>query len=194
MPFYEIYHHCPLTISQQDELAEAITTIHALKFSALRNFVNVSFQDIASAPRYIAGKRQTSNQIFAWVRTGPSRSQADWNDLIQQVTEAWERVCGPPLPQGKARLQPDTSLRMVAVMGGLVAAMEAGFVIPAAGGDAQWLRDHWEVFKAKADQGEQEFVELVRDARDRRLVEEAGEADKREQQRLEEMLGWGDSA
>ncbi|KAK5165078.1 uncharacterized protein LTR77_009175 [Saxophila tyrrhenica] len=194
MPFYEIYHHCPLSISQQDELAAAITDIHAHKFGALKNFVNVSFKDISTAPRYIAGKRQTSNQIFAWVRTGPSRTQEDWNDLIEQVTKAWDNICGTPLPQAKGRTTPDTSLRMVAVMGGLVAAMEAGFVIPQAGGDAQWMRDNWEAFKQRADAGEQEFVDMVKDAQDRGLVEGQGDADKRAQQRLEEMLGWGDSA
>ncbi len=79
-------------------------------------------------------------------------------------------------------------------MGGLVAAMESGFMIPAAGGDAQWMRENWAVFKEKADAGEQEFVDLVEDARSRGLVEDVGEADKREQKRIEEMLGWGDAA
>lgn len=194
MPFYEIYHCCPLSISQQDELAAAITTIHANKFTALKNFVNVAFKDISTAPRYIAGKRQVSNQIFAWVRTGPTRTQDDWTDLIRQIEGAWQHVCGTPLPQAKGRTAPDTSLRGVVVMGGLVAAMEAGFIIPGAGGDAQWLRDHWDEFQAKADAGEQEFVDLVQDAKERGLVEEAGDADKRAQQRLEEMLGWGDAA
>ena len=79
-------------------------------------------------------------------------------------------------------------------MGGLVAAMEAGFIIPGAGGDAGWLRDNWDVFQAKADAGEQEFVDLIKDAKDRGLVEEAGAADKRAQKALEDMLGWGEAA
>jgi len=194
MPFYEVYHCCPLSISQQDELAAAITTIHANKFTALRNFVNVAFKDVNDAPRYVAGKRQTSNQIFAWVRTGPTRTHEDWEDLIRQIEHAWGSVCGLPLPQAKGRTPPDTSLRGVVVMGGLVAAMESGFMIPAAGGDAQWMRENWAVFKEKADAGEQEFVDLVEDARSRGLVEDVGEADKREQKRIEEMLGWGDAA
>lgn len=194
MPFYEIYHCCPLSISQQDELAAAITEIHATKFTALKNFVNVAFKDVQSAPRYIAGKRQSSNQIFAWVRTGPTRTQDDWEDLIRQVEKAWDDICGTPLPRTKGTPERDTSLRGVVVMGGLVAAMEAGFMIPSAGGDALWVKENWAEFKRRADEGEEEFVELVRDAEERGLVAQANGAEKRAQQQLEEMLGWGDAA
>ena len=133
MPFYEIYHTCPLSISQQDELASAITNIHANKFLAPKNFVNVAIKDISTADRYVAGKRLPTNQIFAWVRTGPTRTQDDWNDLISQLEKAWNDIAGTPLPTVKGRAPADTKLRGVIVMGGLVAAMEAGFTIPQAG-------------------------------------------------------------
>jgi phenylpyruvate tautomerase PptA (4-oxalocrotonate tautomerase family) len=194
MPFYEVFHCCPLSISQQDELAEAITNIHANKFSALKNFVNVAFKDIAEAPRYIAGKRQPTNQIFAYVRTGPTRTQDDWNDLIRQLEKAWYDIAGTPLPQAKGRPEPHTSLRGVIVLGGLVAAMEAGFLIPSAGGDAHWVKENYNAFKAKADAGEQEFVDLIKDAQDRGLLEDGDAAERRAQKQLEEMLGWGDAA
>lgn len=57
MPRYEIEHYCPLTESQKDELAEAVTRIHATAFSTPRFFVNIRFTDIAKHDVYVAGKR-----------------------------------------------------------------------------------------------------------------------------------------
>jgi hypothetical protein len=197
MPFYEINHCCPLSISQQDELALAITNIHANKFQALKNFVNVGFKDVSSAPRYIAGKRQSSNFIFANVRTGPSRTQADWEELIRDVEKAWYDICGTPLPQMKGRPEPDTKLRGVMVLGGLVTGLEAGFVLPPAGKDAEWVKSNWAEFERRANEGDEEFIDMLKDAKERRLLESLeteAERDKRAQQQLEEMLGWGDAA
>ena len=81
MPVYHVEHAIPLTISQQDELAEAITKLHSERFSTPRLFVNVHFVDVADAVTYIGGKRRTGSHIKANVRSGPSRSQEDWDEL-----------------------------------------------------------------------------------------------------------------
>ncbi|KAK4997965.1 hypothetical protein LTR28_013811 [Elasticomyces elasticus] len=99
MPLYEVEHVCPLTVSQQDDLAAAITRIHAEKFTTPKLFVN-----------------RNTNRIIASVRPGASRSQADYADLCRQIEEAWAEVV--PLPQVKRSMPvPDTELRAVFVLG-----------------------------------------------------------------------------
>ena len=193
MPIYEVQHACPLSISQKDELASAITHIHSQLFTTAKLFVNVSFTDASQADIYTGGKRNVSNHIRAYVRVGPTRTQQDWNELCKQIEKAWYDIAGTPLPRLKGRKEPDTSLRSVIVMGGMTAGLEAGFVLPAAGGDVEWLQDNWEAFNEKADAGDEEFKQLVAEVKERGLLDGTNGI-KTAQQRLEEMLGWGDAA
>lgn len=57
MPNYEVEHICPLTEGQKDEIASAITDIHAQQFTAPKLFVNVRFTNIKEHTVYVAGKR-----------------------------------------------------------------------------------------------------------------------------------------
>lgn len=78
--------------------------------------------------------------------------------------------------------------------------MEAGFFLPPAGGDGEWIARNWEAFRARAAQGEEEFGDLVKEVEARGLLGKEGKEEreerelKREQARLEEMMGWGDHA
>lgn len=42
------------------------------------------------------------------------------------------------------------------------------------GGDVQWMQDNWEAFKQKADAGDEDFVELVREIEERGLMDGTG--------------------
>jgi len=86
----------------------------------------------------------------------------------------------------------DYSLRTVFILGGLTAGWEAGFSIPPAGGDVAWLQEHMAEFEAKAEGGDEEFRDLVKEVKERGLLE--GANGKSSKQKLEEALGWGDSA
>lgn len=193
MPLYEVQHAIPLAISQKDELAQALTQIHSTKFTTPKNFVNVSFTDVSEACTYVGGQRQTGNHIRANVRAGPTRTQEDWNELCKEVERAWYHICGTPLPRLKGRPEPDTSLRSVIVIGGIIAGLEAGFVLPSAGGDVQWLEENWTEFNRRADAGDQEMVGMVKEIKERGLLDGTNGV-KTAQQKLEEFLGWGDAA
>ena len=171
----------------------AITLIHSNKFVTPRNFVNVTFQDVSQAETYIGGHRERANHIRANVRTGPSRTQADWAELCRELERAWYEIAGTPLPQQKGKTKPDTTMRSVIVIGGLIAGMEAGFMLPQAGGDVQWLEDNWEEFNRKADAGDEEMKGMVKEIQERGLLDGTNGI-KTQQQKLEELLGWGDSA
>ncbi|KAF2723869.1 hypothetical protein K431DRAFT_282561 [Polychaeton citri CBS 116435] len=204
MPLYEVHHICPLSINQQDEFAEAITTIHSNKFTTPKLFVNIVFHDESSnpdaTPYYVGGKRRPINRICASVRTGPSRTQKDWDSLSAEILGAWNRTvrggpdgAGAPLhPFKRGQDRPDVELRVVFVTGSILGGIEAGFRIPAAGEDVTWLQKNWEGFVKKAQAGDEDFKELVREVEERGLMR-PGDG-KTEQQRLEELLGWGDSA
>ncbi|KAK4544440.1 hypothetical protein LTR36_004331 [Oleoguttula mirabilis] len=197
MPLYEIQHHISLTSSQKDDLAIAITRIHSTKFLTPKMFVNVTYTDVSETRTYIGGKQRTGNHIKANVRSGPSRTQEDWNDLSRQIAAAWDDIVGKGLPKvRRAAPDPDTSLRSVILLGGLVGGLEAGFILPPAGGDVAWLQDNWEAFNRKADAGDEEFQEMVQEVKERGLLEGRSEKDdmKAAQKSMEEMLGWGDSA
>ncbi|KAK0253279.1 hypothetical protein LTR57_000983 [Friedmanniomyces endolithicus] len=162
MPFYEFNHHIPLTISQKDELAAAITTIHSTHFSTPKLFVNVAFHDVSQTSTYIAGKRRTANHLSAHVRNGPSRGRKDWAYLVSEVQAAWDKIVGPGLPK-----------------------------VPPAGGDVQWLQENWGEFNRRAEAGDEDFKGMVEEVKERKLMVTDGMT---AQQKLEEALGWGDSA
>lgn len=190
MPLYDVQHAVPLTLSQQDDLAEAITRIHSEKFTTPRMFVNVRFTPVSpDAAVYVGGVRKVASHIVANVRAGPSRTQADWNELCRAVEKAWDNIV--PLPKVR-RSEPDqdTSLRSVIILGDITAGVEAGFALPPAGGDVDWLRENFESFQEKAKAGDQEFVQMVKEIEERGLLK----PQKTAAQQLEEMLGWGDSA
>ncbi|KAI6891458.1 hypothetical protein KC318_g9444 [Hortaea werneckii] len=65
MPLYEVQHYITLTVSQKDELAEAITKIHSTKFSTPRMFVNVHFTATSTLRTYVGGKPRQGNHIRA---------------------------------------------------------------------------------------------------------------------------------
>ena len=79
------------------------------------------------------------------------------------------------------------------VIGGITAGLEAGFVLPSAGGDVQWLQENWAAFNEKADAGDEEWKEMVENVKKRGLLDGTN-GEMTAQQRLEEYLGWGDSA
>ena len=189
MPYYEVNHTILLTESQKQDLANAITTLHSTRFTTPRMFVNVKFTDISNTPFYIAGKKRTRSHILAHVRTGPSRTNKDFNALCTDLFTAWDEIV--PLPKVK-RSAPDEErgLYSVFVLGDIVAGMEAGFSIPQAGKDGEWLAENMGAFKARAEAGEEEFVELVKEVEERGMLK----GKKSQAQQLEEMMGWGDSA
>lgn len=189
MPYYEVNHAILLTSSQKADLASSITALHSTRFSTPRMFVNVKFTDISQTPFFIGGKPRTKSHILAHVRTGPSRSNKDFNALCADLAAAWDEIV--PLPKVK-RSAPDEdrALYSVFVLGDIAAGMEAGFEIPEAGKDGEWLAENMGAFKARAESGEEEFVELVKEVEERGLI--VGK--KTAAQQLEEMMGWGDSA
>lgn len=184
MPLYQVEHICSLTSSQQEQLAEVITTIHSRKFTTPSLFVNVTFTDISSQVAFVAGKKvstiilqrgpalqrgtdiipqRNTNRLLAHIRTGPSRTTEDYNSLTSSLNKAWCEIVGSTGEQ---------ELGAVFILGDIVAGSEAGFVFPPAGGDKKWLREHFEEFESRAKEGDEGFAGLVKEVREREDLKE----------------------
>ena len=55
----------------------------------------------------------------------------------------------------------DLELRAVFIMGEIITASEAGFTAPTAGNDQAWVKQNLGAFKEKAQEGDQDFVDLL---------------------------------
>ena len=123
-------------------------------------FAQVAFQDISSQDRYIGSQlRLLTNHIFATLRLGGTRTDSDWNRLMEQLKKAWEDVVGT-----------DVGLNSLVIETDVAAAMENGIVISHAGGDASWLSDNMELFKRKAKAGNKDFQALLVEIQARGLL------------------------
>ncbi|KAH7040049.1 uncharacterized protein B0I36DRAFT_343852 [Microdochium trichocladiopsis] len=178
MPLYEISHVTPLSDTEKDELAQAITKVHTSRFTTPSLFVNVRFIDVQNESYYVGGKRHATNRINALVRTGGGRTNDSFNELAQEVHAAWDKVLGgasqnlkgangangasTKIPRGDER-----ELRAVFIQGEIVAGVEAGFTIPSAGGDVEWLKGNLGQFKNLAAEGHQDFIDLVEEVHGR---------------------------
>jgi phenylpyruvate tautomerase PptA (4-oxalocrotonate tautomerase family) len=170
MPLFEIQHVVPLTDDQKDALAQAITEIHAIKFTTPRVAVNVKYNDVSKVLMYIAGKRRQGNHIIGNVRVGPARPQKDFDDECLEILAAWNRIVATPEEKAKA---PDRDLRMRScfLLGGMTAGYEAGFLIPPAGGDVKWLHDHIASFEEQAAAGDSDMADLVKEVKERGMMD-----------------------
>ena len=56
------------------------------------------------------------------------------------------------------------------MLGCIVGGMEVGFPIPEPGSDAQWMRENLQAFKAKGEDGDEEFAEMVEEVERRGLM------------------------
>lgn len=172
MPLYDVNHAIPLSDSQQDELAETLTTLHTTKFGVLRLFVNVAFNDVSTANTYIGGKRRKGNHIRASVRLG-DRTNEDFKGLCQSIQDVWNRIMYEPVrreTEAPVSELKQYELHTIIVQPSNPVGREAGFDLPLAGEDGQWLRRYWSDFQERARQGEEEFVDLVHEVEERRLL------------------------
>ncbi|KAH8703095.1 hypothetical protein BGW36DRAFT_354528 [Talaromyces proteolyticus] len=171
MPIYEIIHAVPLSEKQQDELAEAITIIHTTAFGVLRLFVNVRFVDASRVNTYIAGKRRKANHIRATVRLG-SRTNEGFLSLCKSVEEVWNRIVYEPA-QRENSLVPEQNrykLQTLIVSPVNLIGFEAGFELPLGGEDGNWLTKHWNEFRQKASEGDEDFIQVVKEVEERGLL------------------------
>jgi hypothetical protein len=104
------------------------------------------------------------------VRVGPARPQKDFDNECLEILAAWNSIVATP---EEKKIAPDLDLRMRScfLLGGMVAGYEAGFLIPPAGGDVEWLHDHFASFEEQAAAGDQDMADLVAEVKERGMLD-----------------------
>ncbi|KAK0659033.1 hypothetical protein DIS24_g4248 [Lasiodiplodia hormozganensis] len=153
MPLYIISHKDPISPTQRDGLAAAVTKIHTTVFTTPSLFVNVKFEDASDASYYVGGKPARVNAIHAHVRPGSSRPRSMYDDLCRQLRQAWEHNLSGP------------SLDTIFVHGTIIAGEEQGIMLPEAGNDAAWMKENMPEFERRARAGDEEMRVLVEECR-----------------------------
>jgi phenylpyruvate tautomerase PptA (4-oxalocrotonate tautomerase family) len=176
MPVYTVTTQFTPTSTQRQSLASAITQIHSSLFTTPKLFVNVHFKSSADAVSFVGGKERSTNSILGFVRHNESRSNDMYTDLCNKIGEAWAETFGLGEHGKDARdghangNTEEKKLAAIFIQGTLLAAWEQGVMVPPAGQDKQWLKQHWNEFKKRADAGNEQMKEFIEDVQSRGLV------------------------
>jgi len=128
MPFYNC--NVPagsLTDSQKDELARAITRIHAEVTGAPPALVHVIYNELAAADSYTAGEPSSDTIITGHIRAG--RSDADKQRLLREVAGACAAIAHRPLDTIAIFVR-DVPPKYI---------LESGEIVPELGEEDAWL-------------------------------------------------------
>src|ERR1700716_4129995 len=127
MPFYSC--NVPagsLTDSQKDDLAKAITRVHAEVTGAPPDLVHVIYNEVAAGDSYTAGEPSSDTIITGHIRAG--RSDADKQRLLREVADA-AATTGLPLDTLAVFIR-DVPPKYI---------LESGQIVPELGYEDAWL-------------------------------------------------------
>jgi len=162
MPSYVISHKIDLTEGERLNIAQAITKIHSRLFNTPELFVNVHFWPSSQTISYVGGKPHASNSVTGLVRHNNTRTQEQYADLCNRIAAAWKDAIHDD--------SGDRKLGAIFIQGNILAGWEQGFMIPQAGDDQNWLKQHWAEFKKRADDGDEDMKGLVADIERRQMI------------------------
>jgi phenylpyruvate tautomerase PptA (4-oxalocrotonate tautomerase family) len=158
MPFYQVHHSLPLGSKKRQAIANAITNLHCAAFNTPSFFVHVRFifENGSDGAYFVAGKLRPnkSNSIVGVIRTSPSRSKEDFDNLGEQIEKSWYDAVGGSIEDKDKRLSMVMFTPMVAIR-------EGGMAIPEAGHEGQWLEDKMPYFREMSEKGIKDFTEML---------------------------------
>lgn len=121
MPLYDVEYVCPLTLTQQEQLAQSFTNLHSQRFQTPRFFINVRFTDVSKQVVFRGGKRRHYNRVILRSRASNNRSNELYVEHCRAIVAEWEKIVGK---------EDELGLRTVWVLGALTTALEAGIARP----------------------------------------------------------------
>ncbi|KAF9779123.1 hypothetical protein IL306_002351 [Fusarium sp. DS 682] len=167
MPFYEVYHSCPLGQDQRQRLAQAITHLHCEAFKTPAFFVHVRFfaEENSENIYFMAGKPHhlTSNRISGNVRTSSTRSKEDFDELGTKIEAAWYETLKLTPPTEKSTWSSDDEEKRLILVKfvPLVTIREAGMNAPEAGQEEDWLKGQLPYIEDMANKGVGDFADIL---------------------------------
>ncbi|KAF9893777.1 hypothetical protein FE257_009947 [Aspergillus nanangensis] len=158
MPLYDVEYVCPLTATQQEQLAIAFTELHSTRFNTPRFFINVRYTDASNQVVFRGGVRRKYNRVILRTRAGENRTREIYIEHCKSIVAEWERIVGK---------EGENGLRTVWVLGALTTALEAGIARPKTGEEDEWLVTNRPLFEALAEEGDEDYVELLKEIQNR---------------------------
>jgi len=96
-------------------------------------------------------------------RDGPIHEEVQFDSLCTELHEIWSRIVHPSYDDKT----PETTLGVIYVTGGILSALEAGFVVPKPGKEKEWAMGNMEAFKQKAQEGDKDIAGLLAELQSR---------------------------
>ena len=97
--------------------------------------------------------------IHITFRDGPMHTQDQFDSLSIEVQEIWTSIAHPSHTSVKA--PPELTLNAIHITGGILTALEAGFIVPKAGKEKEWAMANMEAFKQRAKEGDKDIAGLL---------------------------------
>ncbi|KAL7917002.1 hypothetical protein ACQKWADRAFT_307872 [Trichoderma austrokoningii] len=174
MPYYEVHHSYSLTNEQQQEIASAITNLHAATFTTPSLFVHVQFtksDESGSTVHFMAGTRRSAqtNRIVGIVRTSAKRTKADLDRLAQRIEKAWYSALGVNFDESTQQLPPSDEGKRLALVGftPLLHVREWGLGAPEAGKEGEWMKELLPYMQKIAGAGDKDVANMLREFEER---------------------------
>ncbi|KAM0445913.1 hypothetical protein ACHAPV_009242 [Trichoderma viride] len=174
MPYYEVHHSYPLTSEQQQEIASAITNLHATTFTTPSLFVHVQFNksdESGSTVHFMAGTRRSAqtNRIVGIVRTSAKRTKADLDRLAQRIENAWYSALGVSFDESTQQLPPSEEGKRLALVGftPLLHVREWGLGAPEAGKEGEWMKELLPYMQRIAEYGNKDVAGMLKEFEER---------------------------
>jgi hypothetical protein len=101
--------------------------------------------------------------VHVTFRDGPIHEIAQFDGLCTKVQEIWSRIVHP----SEGIKSPESALSAVYVTGGVLSALEAGFIAPRPGKEKEWAIGNIEAFKQKAQEGDKDIAGLLAELQSR---------------------------
>lgn len=174
MPYYEVYHSYPLTNEQQQEIASAITNLHATTFTTPSLFVHVQFtksDESGNTVNFMAGTRRSAqtNRIVGTVRTSEKRTKADFDRLAQSIENAWYSALSVSLDESTQQLPPSEEGKKLALVAftPLLHAREWGLGAPEVGKEGEWVKELLPYMQKIAQGGDKDVADMLEEFKER---------------------------
>lgn len=87
-----------------------------------------------------------------------------WDEVCGSLSDAWKDIVG------SSGDDDEKELRAVFILGSIIGGAEAGFPLPKAGEDQEWLQTHMKEFQRLAGQGDEEMKEMIEEIEERGLL------------------------
>lgn len=174
MPYYEVYHSYPLTSEQQQEIASAITNLHAITFTTPSLFVHVQFiksDESGSTVHFMAGTRRSAqtNRIIGIVRTSAKRTKADFDQLAQRIENAWYSALGVSFNESTQQLPPSEEGKKLTLVAftPLLHVREWGLAAPEVGKEGEWVKELLPYMQRIAETGNKDVANMLKEFEER---------------------------